>query len=86
MPTYALLQLEFDVKSTIQLVKQSHREPVDYLPIELNMVAKKLQLYKPEQDPPEGVYVDVIAIPVKDFGKGPNAKSPRRIQLIDQSK
>ena len=85
MPTYALLQVEFDVKSTIQLVKQSHREPVDYLPIELNMVAKKLQLYKPEQDPPEGIYVDVIVIPVKDFGKGQNAKSPRRIQVIDQS-
>ena len=85
MPTYALLQIEFDLKSTIELVKASHREPVEYLPIDLKTVAKKLQLYKPEQDPPEGIYVDVIAIPVKDFGKGPNARSPRKIQLIDQS-
>ena len=50
------------------------------LPIDLNMVAKKLQLYKSEQ-----LYVDVIAIPDKDFGIGRNVKSPRRLRLIDQS-
>ena len=85
MPTYALLQILFDEKSTIQLVKSSHREPVEYLPIDLKTVTKKLQLYKPQQDPPEGIYVDVIAIPDMDLGRGPNPKSPRRIRLIDQS-
>ena len=64
----------------MELVKASHREPVEYLPIDLKIVAKKLQLDKTKQ-----FYVDVIAIPDMDFGRGPNKKSPRRIRDHSQA-
>ena len=85
MPTYATLQLLVDEFTEIEVIKKSEFLPVDYNLTRLSRLPKLLRNYEPEQDPPEGILADVMAIPVQDLGQNENEKSPRKIKIMDDS-
>ena len=85
MPTYAPLQLLVDEDTEIKPIKKSEFLLVEYNLTRLSRLPKLLRNYEPEQDPPEGILADVMAIPVQDLGQNENEKSPRKIKIMDDS-
>ena len=76
MPTYAPLQLLVDELTVIDPIKRCEFLLVDYNLTRLSRLPKLLRNYEPEQDPPEGILADVMAIPVQDLGQNETEKSP----------
>ena len=72
-----------DKKSNIKKVKPSERHSVTYNPITLQQISMKLK-DETAHGPSEGIYVDIIAIPDKDYGQGSD-RGPRKIRLIDKT-
>ena len=85
MPTYAILQLLVDEYTEIDAIRKSEYMSVDYDLTRLSRLPRLLRKYEPEQDPPEGILADVMAIPVQDLGQNENEKSPRKIKIMDDS-
>ena len=85
MPTYATLQLLVDELTVIDPIKRCEFLLVEYNLTRLSRLPKLLRNYEPEQDPPEGILADVMAIPVQDLGQNENEKSPRKIKIMDDS-
>ena len=79
--TYALYQILLDRYSSIIRVKSSSRLDITYSPVSLAKIPGLLA----DNPKIDGIFVDVIAIPVFDHGPGPYIQSPRKITLIDQS-
>ena len=85
MPTYAPLQLLVDELTVIDPIKRCEFLLVEYNLTRLSRLPKLLRNYEPEQDPPEGILADVMAIPVQDLGQNETEKSPWKIKLMDDS-
>ena len=65
------------------MVKPNGRHTVAYNPITLQQISILLKA-ETAHGPPEGIYVDIIAIPDMDYGQGSD-RGPRKIRLIDKT-